>query len=334
MTIKQSIGVSAKFGYYPESINIENERFSIKTLSNFQEVVAAVKNDPNVHNDWIYPGAQQNIDFNGLTTYRPYNVRVFGMHKTHVLTLHKSDNLEDIDFVVWCLSFFTGMRLSKDNNSFLDATPVKAGKLVDFSLDKCTIEDAIELALDYLELERSNFRATKRVAAVINSLFFAQYPQSLSFERFQYLYMSLDSCYKLIEDKSNPKPNRGQSHAARVQWMCKQFDICIPDWAITKKKINNNGSKSYEASEISEIRNDTLHEALFFDEPLGFAIYSNNQPDGKQINVILEMQHLICRLLVCILGRSDIDYVKSCINDRQRKGLRLRKQISNNKAKI
>lgn len=76
-------------------------------------------------------------------------------------------------------------------------------------------------------------------------------------------------------------------------------------------------------SEISIVRNDTMHEALFLDEPLGFAIYINNQPDGKQINVILEMQHLLCRLLVCILGKAETDYVKSCINNRLLKCLTL-----------
>lgn len=333
MTINQSTSVSTEFGYYPERIEIENERFSVKTLSNLENSIAFVTGHPNTHKDWIYAELQRTENIlSGETTTLPYSSRTFKLPKTHVLTLHKSDNIEDIDFVVWCLSFFTGMRLTITEAGFLDATPVKKGKLVDFVLSQCTIEDAIELSLDYLESEHSNFRATKRVKAVIHSLFLAQYPQSLSFERFQYLYMSLDSCYKLIEEKSSPKPNRGLSHAARVQWMCEQFNICIPDWAITKKKSKNNGSKLYEASEISEVRNDTLHEALFFDEPLGFAIYSNNQPDGKQINVILEMQHLICRLLVCILRKSDADYVKSSINDRQRKGLRLRKQINNSKA--
>lgn len=324
MTIKQSIGVSAKFGYYPESVNIENERFSIKTLSNFQEIVAAVKNDPNIHKDWMYSGAQQNIDFSGVTSYRPYNARVFGMPKTHELTLHTSDNIEDIDFIVWCLSFFTGMRLTITEAGFLDATPVKKGKLVDFVLSQCTIEDAIELALDYLEAERDSFRATKRISAAIHALFVAQYPHNLPFERFQYLYMGLDTCYKLIETKVDPKPDRRMPHALRIQWMCEQFGICVPEWAV----LLGNGSQ------ISRVRNDTMHEALFFDEPLGFAIYSNNQPDEKQINVILEMQHLICRLVVCNLGRPDIDYVHSCINDRQRKGLRLRKQIDNSITQI
>lgn len=315
MTIKQSISVSAEFGYYPEHIKIENERFSIKTLSNFKEVIAAVKGHPNVHKDWIYSGAQQNTDFSGVASYLPYNARVFGMHKTHELTLHKSDNIEDIDFVVWCLSFFTGIRLTITEAGFLDATPVKKGQLVDFVLSQCTIEDAIELALDYLEAERDSCRATKRISAAIHALFLAQYPQNLSFERFQYLYLGLDTCYKLIVTKVDPKLDRSISHTSRIRWMCEQFGIRVPEWAVPLK----------QGSQISKVRNDTMHEALFFDEPLGFAIYSNNQPDGKHINVILEMQHLICRLLVCILGRSDIDYVRSCINDRQTKGLRLRK---------
>ncbi|RKG33741.1 hypothetical protein [Acinetobacter tianfuensis] len=313
MTINQSTSVSAEFGYYPERIEIENDRFSIKTLPNFEDVLAAVKDDPNIHKDWIYPGTQKNIDLNGVITHRPYSVRIFGMPKTHEITLHRSDNIEDIDFVVWCLSFFTGMRLSKDKYGFLDATPIKKGKLVDFVLSQCTIEDVIELTLDYLESERDNFRATKRVSAVIHALFLAQYPQSLPFERFQYLYMALDGCYQLVKAKANPKLKKDISHKNRIEWICNQFQIKVPDWALVIEK----------KSEISIVRNDTMHEALFLDEPLGFAIYINNQPDGKQINVILEMQHLLCRLLVCILGKAETDYVKSCINNRLLKCLTL-----------
>lgn len=313
MTINQSTDISAEFGYYPERIEIENERFSIKTLPNFEEVLAAVKNDPNMYKGWIYPGVQQSIDLNGVTTNRPYNVRVFGMHKTHELTLHKNDNIEDIDFVVWCLSFFTGMRLTVTEAGFLDATPIKQGTLVDFVLSECSIEDAIELGLDYLESERSNFRATKRVKAIIHSLFLAQYPQNLPFERFQYLYMGLDSCFKLIQSKDENRPH--VTHASRLEWMCKKFEIPIPKWAI----MNEN------KSDISTVRNDTIHEALFFDEPLGFSIYGGNQSKSNQGNVILQMQHLICRLLVAILGKPETDYVKTRVDTRHIMGLNLSK---------
>lgn len=314
MAINQYTGVSAEFGYYPEGIEIENERFSINTLPNLEKSIAFVSGHPNTHKDWIYAELQrtENILSREITTL-PYSSRIFKLPKTHVLTLHKSGNIEDIDFVVWCLSFFTGMRLTITKAGFLDATPIKKGKLVDFVLSQCSIEDAIELALDFLESERDNFRATKRVTAVINSLFLAQYPQSLSFERFQYLYMGLDTCFKLVDTKANPNANRSHSHAARVKWMCQQFGISVPEWAIPLDK----------GSQISKVRNDTMHESLFFDEPLGFAIYSYNQTDGKHSNILLEMQNLICRLIICIFGRPNIDYVKSSINDRQIKGLTL-----------
>lgn len=312
MKTTQPIGISAEFGYYPKNIEIENERFSIQTLPGLQDTVSKIMDDPNIHKDWIYPGVQRSIDFNGKTSFLPYNARIFGLPKTHLLTLHKSDNRDDLDFVVWCLSFFTGMRLTITDSGFLDATPIKERTLVDFVLESYTLEDAIDLALNYLELERNNDRATKRVIAVINSLFLAQYPQNLSFERFQYLYMSLDSCYKLIVTKEKDDPQI--THAKRVQWMCKKFSIPIPEWAIiTNKK-----------SEISHVRNDTMHEALFFDEPLGFAIYGGNQPIENRRNIILQMEALICRLLVAILGKPEAGYVKTRVDTRQIHGLKLR----------
>ena len=320
MTIKQSTGVSAEFGYYPYPIEINNERFSIQTLSNFNEVLAIVKEDPNVLNGWIYPGAKQNRCINGKITNLPYSCRVFGMHKTHVLTLHGSRNLEDLDFVVWCLSFFTGMRLTTTEAGFLDATTVKPGKLVDFVLNYTSLEDAIHLAIDYLESERNNFRATKRVTAVINSLFLAQLPQNLAFERFQYLYMALDTCFVLIQNKElrelqDKKPKKTHiTHTERLQWMCEKFSIPVPNWAVISER----------KSEISLIRNDTMHEAIFFDEPLGFAIYGGNQNKGNNGNVILQMQHLICRLLVAILGKPEAEYVKTRVDSRQIQGLILR----------
>lgn len=313
MTIKPTSGVSAEFGYYPATYNINTERFSIQTLPSFASDVIRVKNDPNVYKDWIYPGASVLQDFmSGEIRSLPYNQRIFGLPKTHVVMLHQSENSDDLDFVVWCLSFFTGMRLTITEAGFIDATPIKPGKLVDFVLC-CTLEDVINLALDYLESERDNFRATKRVIAAIHSLFLAQLPQNLPFERFQYLYMGLDTCYKLVEAKSEPKPKRRLSHAERVQWMCEKFDIPVPDWATIIDK----------SSQISTVRNDTIHEALFFDEPLGFSIYGGNQPIENSGNVILQMQHLVCRLVVAILGKSETNYVKTRVDTRQYQSLKL-----------
>ncbi|MGK7249675.1 hypothetical protein ACSNOU_11375 [Acinetobacter oleivorans] len=304
-------GVSAEFGYYPKMYSVTTERFSIQTLDNFEENLELIKNDPSLQKDWIYSGPALQHDFiTGKTSALPYKARIFSLPKTHVLTLFKSQNTDDLDFVVWCLSFFTGMRLTIEEAGFLDATPIKPNKLVDFVLSHCTLKDVINLALDYIEAEHENFRATKRIIAAIHTLFVSQYPQNLPFERFQYLYMALDTCFKIIETK---KPNKNLSHAKRIQWMCEEFDIPIPSWATTIGK----------KSDISTVRNDTIHEALFFDEPLGFSIYGGNQFTTNRANVLLQMQHLVCRLLVAILGKHDTDYVKTSVESRMCQPLRL-----------
>ncbi|BEE12589.1 hypothetical protein VAWG004_10920 [Aeromonas veronii] len=307
-------GVSAEFGYYPVFCNIETDSFSIRTLPEHESIVAVVSGDPNVLNGWVYPGAHQYREFmSGKVCSMPYNARVFGLPMTHVLTLSEDRNREELDFVVWCLSFFTGMRLTTTEAGFLDATPIKPGKLVDFILSRSTITDVIELALDYLESERGDARAPKRVTAVIHALFLAQYPQNLSFERFQYLYMALDACFKLVVDKEKPKPRI--THAGRVQWMCEKFAIPVPDWA-----------KNTEAapSSLSVVRNDTFHEAMFFDGPLGFASYGGNQRSAGQENIPLQMEALVCRLLVAILGKPNSGYVKTSVNTREIHALELR----------
>lgn len=308
-------GISAEFGYYPRSCDLDADRFSIRTLADLNESMATVNEHPGVVRHWIYPGAQRQRNvFNGKTRAMPYSSRVFGLPKTHVLTLNHTTNPEDLEFVVWCLSFFSGMRMTTSQAGFLDATPMQPGKLVDFVLrGGCNEGDIVNLALNYLDVERGNQRATKRVAAVIHALFLSQYPQSLSFERFQYLYMALDACYKVIAVKETKRPDA--SHGGRVQWMCEKFAIPVPSWARDAQKA---------PSALSVVRNDAFHEALFFDEPLGFSIHGSNQPAADHGNTSLQMQALICRLLVAILGKHTNSYVTSPVDTRQRHGLDLR----------
>ena len=58
---------------------------------------------------------------------------------------------------------------------------------------------------------------------------------------------------------------------------------------------------------VSVMRNATLHESLFMDAPLGFALHGV----GTNQNLPLEMQAVICRLLVALIGDSGADYVRT-----------------------
>jgi hypothetical protein len=61
----------------------------------------------------------------------------------------------------------------------------------------------------------------------------------------------------------------------------------------------------------------TLHEAPFMNEPLGFAVHGV----GSNQNLPLEMQGLVCRLLVALIGVPTASYVTFPVNTRQFYGL-------------
>lgn len=301
-------GLATQFGYYPLRCDIQNSRFSVETLPDLDGRIANVVEDDNVHSGWVYAGAQRVRDsMTGNVTVMPYGARVFALPKTHVLTIKQCESHDHLEFVVWCLSFFIGMRLTTTEAGFLDATPLGPGKLVDFSLGRYTVEDVIELALNFLDANQKTPPTYKIVQAVIHALFLAQYPQSLDFERFQYLYMALDACYKLIT--VNDAPSSRLVHAARIQWMCEKFSVPVPAWAKLDK---------WASSPLSVVRNHTIHEGLFFDGPLGFAIYGGNVPNVYRGNVPLEMRALVCRLLVAVLAGQSLQYVRTPVDTRQR----------------
>ena len=72
-------------------------------------------------------------------------------------------------------------------------------------------------------------------------------------------------------------------------------------------------------TEAAVLRNETLHEALFMGQPLGFALHGV----GSNQNITLEMQALVCRFLVALIGGNKCDYVRTPTNTRQTHGLKL-----------
>ena len=217
-------------------------------------------------------------------------------------------NKEHLEFHVWALSFFLGVRLTTTEESYLDATPVKRGKLVDFLLIENSLERAVELSEDFWTANVGQSTNAKLFAAAVHALFLSQYPRSLQFERFVYLYTAIDACFNL--GKSLKQSTTSRFHACRIKWMCNQFGLTLPDWA--KQTLD-------ESVEVTTVRNQTLHEALFMGEPLGFALHGQGTP----VNLTHEMHALVCRLLVALIG-GDASYVASRVDSMQRQGLKLR----------
>jgi hypothetical protein len=293
----------ADFGWYPEPLNINIGAVSVSTLPDLDGNTNWVGQDNGVEGDWIYaPMRRQHVMGHGIRML-PYPSRIFGLPKTHRLTHAAADGKEHLDFLLWALGFFVGMRLTATEAGFIDATPIK---LVDFLVVGREVERAMGLAERFWQANKAEPSRAKRWGAAVHALFIGQGPQLLQYERFIYLYSALDACFALASDLLGPATSR-ITHASRVAWLCRQLNMPIPAWA---------DDTIGPASPLADIRNPMLHESLFMEAPLGFALHGV----GTGQNLPLEMQAVICRWLVALLGDPTGDYVRSPVTTRMTHG--------------
>ena len=211
--------IEKEFGFCPEPLEIKVGSIKVSPFPELRSIVDTVLSCEEIENDWIYAPPQQVRDFmSGKIRERPYSSRVFGLPKTHVIEHARATSDEHLDFLIWALSFFVGMRLTATEAGFLDATPVKPRKLFDFVLLGQGLERAVELADSFWVMNQSEPRSAQRFEAAIHALFLGQYPQALLFESFIHLYTAIDACYALTKELWPPK--QYITHSERIEWMC------------------------------------------------------------------------------------------------------------------
>ena len=138
---------SKAFGFYPEPLRLDAGPIRIEPLPQLDEVVRGVLASDQVEDGWIYAPPQGVRDLmSGQIRHQPYSARVFGLPQTHMIEHAGADGDEHLDFLVWALSFFVGMRLTTTEAGFLDATPLKPRHLVDFITGTQDISKGMELA--------------------------------------------------------------------------------------------------------------------------------------------------------------------------------------------
>jgi hypothetical protein len=293
--------LAAEFGCYPEPINCRAGQVEITTLPGLANRLTEPEQYLYRDDGWLFilPVQVRYSDGGGN--------RLFTMPKTHRILHHAADSPEHLDFHIWVLSFVLGVRLTTTERGFVDATPIRTHKLVDFVLSG-RLDKAIALAESFWSANRQKPENAKRIAAVIHALFLARNPRLFQFEEFIYLYIALDTCFRLASATTDRK--RPVSHSQRIEWMCNQFGLATPPWALRLGGID---------APIVKLRNETFHEGRFNGEPLGFALYGTDTGN----DFMLELSALICRLLVSLLGAPNADYVRSPINTRQLHALEL-----------
>ncbi|MBN9425650.1 MAG: hypothetical protein J0H09_04005 [Burkholderiales bacterium] len=272
--------LSAEFEYLPVSINRSFGNITISDLPNRDETVRLVESRIGVRDGWIFA---------------PTGSRVFGLRKTHQITHSRCDGSNHLEFIVWCLGFFMGIRLSTTECPFLDATPIRTGSLVDFELmRKKDLGAAVDLIENYWQTNKRKINRIDRMRAAIHALFLSQCKSALQFEKFHYSYVALDTCYAIARQQRAGR-NKRISHGGRIKWACDQYGMQVPSWA----------------HEVSGTRNRAAHEGLFLGEPLGFKNFGPKTAHSSVANLPREMGNLVCRLIVAQLGRKDCQYVQS-----------------------
>jgi hypothetical protein len=306
-----------EFGYYPAPLDFEIDGLKIGTLPTLNRKIKSVEKSKQVEKDWLYcPRRREQNLFMRRVRILPYNDRIFGLPTTHSLTHAKSASEEHLNFLVQVFGFFVGMRMSSSSAGFLDSTPIKPGSLTDFYCDGRSLERAMSISDEFWRRNSSGPRMIQALLGAIHAMFISRNRLNLDFEKFLYLCMSLEGCYLVKALQMGKNPRKLVSHSDRIPYLCAEFGLEVPDWA-------QHGL--FVSSDIAIFRNEMVHEALFFGKPLGFQIFGGNDPRARKAHTmtLLQMQALICRFVVALLGATNAPYVKSPINTRGKWGLNI-----------
>ena len=169
-----------EFGFYPHALEIDIGAARVRCLSGWEDGVQAVSSDVSMVDGWIYAPQQRTKDvLTGEVREQPFPSRVFGLPKTHVVEYEEGTSQGHLDFLVRSLSFFVGMRLTTTDAGFLDATPVKPGKLVDFVPVGETLRRGMELSDRFWLRNQTTPHKARQYQAAIHALFLSQNPRSL-----------------------------------------------------------------------------------------------------------------------------------------------------------
>jgi len=303
------------FGYLPIEFNESTSGLHVENKCEGVDLVEGPQRTYWLYKSWAYPPRHLSHDF-GTDAVKelPYRNRVFSLPKTHRISSDLPNDEDRIRFVVWVLGFILGIRLTTEEAGFLDATPVKTASLIDGVLHRSQYNRALESISEYYLAHQSGVSETSLLIGAIHSYFISGNPNGFFFEEFAHLYAALDALFRLTElQPTNCAPRK---HAKRVAWMCSVYSIATPDWAVP-------GTRERDNSIISELRNESFHEALFTGQPPGFAVPGRGSAAEVDPYLNHQMRKLVSRLLVAIVFGEKTKYVTTPLDSRMPQSLQL-----------
>lgn len=263
------------FGFWPEAKTISWSAGRIEPLQNHQEIVDRVLSSPKVQSGWYEPGGG-----------------AFFLDSTHVARLNRSvfDD-QGANFIIALVGMLHGLRLQREKWQHLKRTPVETRKLCDFLASKPEVEKTIQIATIFWQQAKPEVRNI--AFGALHWHLFAQTYQH-DFEKFNAQYTALDACYALAQ-KSLDGFLKVDKHTDRTRMMCWQLGVPVPAWASPDKS---------KVVAVARCRNALVHEAIFADQPIGFAVSSDCHDMMEQLN------GLVARLFLRLIGVEN-EYTRS-----------------------
>lgn len=291
--------MGVRFGLLTEPASLVWRGGSIEPLPDHADVVQDILSHQQHYAGWLFPPLR-GVRRDSNEMKEPPNAPVpFAIRSTHLLTLtdtHAEPAAEN--FFIALFGMLKGLRLQREGWQHFYKCPTKRGALCDFYADNREIETMLDLAAEFWL--RHTDTATRKIAfSAIHWHLFAQLYEH-EFERFNAQYTALDACWALARKAlALPKAN----HAERPASLARSLGLLTPSWALT-------GAQEQSACSLSLRRNALVHEAIYADEPVGFA------HPAKERGMALELQNFVARCIFALLGVRN-EYTRSPVNTRQ-----------------
>lgn len=280
------------FGWLKNENSYETSSIKISAIALYKEAIAEVEASENQDGNWFYPP----IIYKSNSSGPRVPASRYELPVTHCISIkNQPQNRELLEFMVVYYGWLNGQRLNPEGWGHLAKTSISPGTLTDFVLWELDISRLLSKGEDFWHSHQKDNLSNLMLNALHWYMFAFSYERD--FERFMAQYTVLDTLYNITLTMNGCS----SGHAGRVELLSAKLGLECPSWGVMVGK----------KTEISEIRNNLIHEAKLAGKPIGFA-YENN-------NILLNLEAFNCRAIAALFGAKG-RYSRSSCETRQKFG--------------
>lgn len=242
-----------EFGWLEEPLEAEDGNVRLTPLSSHEAAVA-----------WAH--ARLRVDEKYVQHPQPDATRVlrFELPCTHLLTYPGGSSCRATDeLAVAAAGFAMGRKFTLDGVGHLHPTPRKR-EFVQFIVSPKDLCEVVRKAAAVRDNHGPD--ACRKIFAAIH-WYLTAHCYAHPYDRFAWLYTTIDALHCAAGAIQTRGWKKGRPHGQRIKWLSDSFGSPLADGF---------GSSTNPARAIVDARNLLIHEALFCDEPVGYA-YTEKQ---------------------------------------------------------